>query len=309
MFELNQLRCFIAVAERLHFRRAAAHLNMAQPPLSRQIRLLEHEAGVVLLDRSTRVVRLTPAGQVFLRAARRMLEAAENAVRDARRIALGEAGEIAIAFTAASSYAYLPRLVALIRTRMPEMELTLREMVTSAQLDALQSGEIDFALVRPPVTRAGVHAIRVHREPLLLALPADHPLTKMAEIDVTDVGGQALITYPPVEGRYFHDLVAGLYHMAGIAPSRVQYITQTHSIMALVGAGMGIAIVPQSAERLNQTEVVLRTLRCATNVTADLMFASRMESENPAVPAVAAMLGQEWPALSRAAGGDGESRA
>ena len=104
MFELNQLRCFVAVAETLHFRRAAARLNMAQPPLSRQIQILEHEAGVVLLERTTRAVKLTPAGHEFLRAARRMLQAAENAVRDARRVASGEAGEVTVAFTAASSY-------------------------------------------------------------------------------------------------------------------------------------------------------------------------------------------------------------
>ena len=303
MFELSQLRRFVAVAEKLHFRRAAAHINMAQPPLSRQIRLLEHEAGVVLLDRTTRAVRLTPAGRVFLRDARRMLQAAENAVRDARRVAGGEAGEVTIAFTAASSYAYLPRLVSLIRTRMPEVELTLREMVTSAQLDALQAGEIDFALCRPPVARAGVRAVRVHREPLRLALPADHLLADKAEIAIEDIGGEPLITYPPVEGRYLHDLVASLYHMAGIAPSRVQHITQTHSIMALVGAGIGIAVVPQAAERLQQAGVVLRALTSAAETTADLMFAARRDMQNPAGLALAAMLEPDWPALSRAAGG------
>jgi DNA-binding transcriptional LysR family regulator len=304
MFELNQLRCFVTVAEMLHFRRAAAHLNMTQPPLSRQIQLLEQEVGAVLLDRSTRRVRLTPAGQVFLRAARQMLQAAENAARDARRVARGESGEITIAFTATSSYAYLPRLVSVIRARMPELELTLREMVSSAQLDALQAGAIDFALCRPPVARAGLRAVRVHREPLLLAVPGDHPLAEKASINIDDVSGEPLITYPPIEGRYFHDLVASLYHVAGIAPSRVQYITQAHSIMALVGAGIGIAVVPQAAERLQQAGVVLRPLQSAANATADLMFALRINTENPAVAAVEAMLEQEWPALGYVGGKD-----
>ena len=301
MFELNQLRCFVAVAEELNFRRAAGVLGMTQPPLSRQIQLLEHATGVTLLHRTTRAVSLTPAGQIFLRSARYLLQVAENAGRDARRAASGERGEVTIAFTAASSYAYVPRLVALIRQRMPDLVLTLREMVTSAQLDALQAGEIDFGLLRPPVARTGIRAIRVHREPLVLALPAEHRLASKEAIEIAELAGEPLISFPSVEGRYFHDLVAAIYAFAGIAPSRVQYITQTHSIMALVGAGIGVAIVPSAARRLQQFGVVVRDLPTTVPVTADLAIASRTDMQNPSCLALAAMLDSQWPALSRAA--------
>ena len=161
MFELSQLRCFVAVAEELHFGRAALRLNMTQPPLSRQIQILERVLDVTLLERSNRAVRLTPAGQRFLTDARHLLKLAESAAVLARRMANGKAGSINIGFTATSAYSYVPALVAACRRELPDIEISLKEMVSSDQLKRLDSGEIDIALLRPPIPRGNLGAFRV----------------------------------------------------------------------------------------------------------------------------------------------------
>ena len=291
MFTLAQLRCFTAVATEMNFRRAAAALHMTQPPLSRQIQLLEQEVGVALVDRSGRAIRLTPAGESFARTARYLLDSAAAAALDARRIASGDAGILTIGFTAASSYAFLPRFVSLLRRRLPDLALTLREMTTPQQVAALQSGLIDLGVLRPPVTLAGMQVVRVHREGLALAVPRGHRLAGQAAVGLADLEGEALITYPPVEGPYFHQLIMGLLRAAGVAPGSVQHITQTHSILALVAAGLGMALVPQTAARFSPPEIVLRTLEGLDTVTADLMVATRMEALNPACATVMGLLG------------------
>jgi DNA-binding transcriptional LysR family regulator len=307
MFEFSQLRCFVAVAEELHFHRAAARLNMTQPPLSRQIQLLEQKLGVVLLLRGNRSVRLTAAGAAFLGDARRLLQMAEGAALHARRIAQGQMGQITIGFTAASGYGFLPRLVGLVRRRLPEVELNLREMVSSEQMEALLAGRIDLGLLRPTGTREAIRTTRVQQEPLLLALPRSHALAGRPAIRIADLGEEALITYPPAEGRYLHDLVAGLFQVAGIVPVRVQYISQTHSILALVGAGLGVALVPQAAERLRPADVLLRPLLGPVVSAVELALAWRGDGgENPACRVVLDMLRREWSALCQGLEGHGE---
>src|SRR5207245_8024630 len=149
MFELQQLRCFVIVAEELHFGRAAARLHMTQPPLSRQIQMLEHHLSTQLLERSSRSVRVTRAGRVFLAEARAIIRLAENAALSARRVAQGDAGTVTIGFTAVSGYRFLPGLIATCRKRIPDVDLALKEMVTMEQIDALGSGRLDVALLRP----------------------------------------------------------------------------------------------------------------------------------------------------------------
>ena len=151
MFDLNQLRCFVTVAEELHFGRAAARLNMTQPPLSRQIQVLEHIIDAPLLERTSRSVRLTPAGRSFLPEARRILKLAESASQVARRIALGKTGSVKIGFTAAAAYGFLPELVAACRAKLPEVDFSLKEMVSGDQFEALSSGQIDAEIGRAHV--------------------------------------------------------------------------------------------------------------------------------------------------------------
>src|SRR4051794_29343267 len=171
-FELRQLRCFVAVAEELHFGRAAARLNMTQPPLSRQVQLLEHGLDMLLLERTSRAVRLTPGGRAFLPEARRILELAEGAGLAAKRVARGEAGCIALGCTAAASYALLPKLISYATRTMPGVDLVVKEMVTGEQMEALASGRLDLGLVRHPFDRRLVDSACVLREPLLLAVSA-----------------------------------------------------------------------------------------------------------------------------------------
>lgn len=294
MFELNHLRCFVVLAEELHFHRAAQRLNMTQPPLSRQMQLLEHELGVCLLKRSSRLVELTPAGKVFYLEARRLLHLAESARLITQRVARGESGLVTLGFTAASSYAFLPRLVALAKEKVPEIDLVLRELVTLDQIEALDSGRIDLGFLRPPINRSGISGARVLREPLLLALPRNHRLTSSETVSLADLDGQPFITYSPVEGRYFHNLLAGIFQAAGVAPVYVQYVIQAHSILALVNAGIGLAVVPESARSMQPDGVVFRPFPAEAKAHTELFLAWRDDNENLAAQVLRDLILKEF---------------
>lgn len=289
MFELSQLRCFVAVAEELHFGRAAVRLNMTQPPLSRQIQILERILDVALLERSNRMVRLTPAGHSFLAEARRLLKLAESAALLAKRVARGKAGSINIGFTAASAYSYVPQLVAACRRELPEVEIALKEMVSGDQLKRLDSGEIDVGLLRPPVPRTGLRAFRVCAEVMIAAVPAGHPLATDEAIQLEDLAAEPFIAYAPYEARYFHDLVVELFTRAGLMPDYVQHLAQIHSILAMVHSGVGVAIVPEAAVSLHFSGVVLRPLALPQQRKAELYFVSREDNDNPLLPTIATL--------------------
>lgn len=289
MFELSQLRCFVAVAEELHFGRAAARLNMTQPPLSRQIQILERVLDVVLLERSNRTVKLTPAGQSFLAEARRLLKLAESAALLAKRVANGKAGSINIGFTATSAYSYVPRLVAACRRELPDVEVALKEMVSGDQLKRLDSGEIDIGLLRPPIPRRGLSAFRVMAEPLIAAVPAGHALARGESVALADLAGEPFIMYAPYEARYFHDLLVELFSRAGLVPNYVQHLAQIHSMLAMVHSGVGVALVPETAVNLHFSGVALRPLDLPRHRPAELFFVSRDDNDNPLVPIVTAL--------------------
>jgi len=291
MLTLAQLRCLVAVADELNFRRAAARLNMTQPPLTRHVQALEQQVGTPLFDRDQRAVRLTAAGASLVRAARRILEQVVDATQDARKVAGGEAGAVTIAFTVASSYVFVPNLIARIRQSFPAIILNLRELTTPEQLIALRKEQIDFGLLRPPVTLRGVQSRRVHRETMVVALPRRHALASSPLVELGEIITDTLITYPPVEGPYLHGLIMGLFHAAGLSPAKVQHITQTHSILALVEAELGVAIVPRAAERVAPPGVVLVQLAGSHNVNVDLHLAWRTNSANPACRAVLKLMG------------------
>jgi DNA-binding transcriptional LysR family regulator len=286
MFELGQLRCFVAVAEELHFGRAAARLNMTQPPLSRQVQILEHSLDIILLERTSRLVRLTPAGRAFLPEARRIIELAEGAGLAAKRVARGEQGSIGLGCTAAASYGLLPKLLAFASASMPGIDLVLKQMVTSEQMEALASGRIDLGLVRQPFDRRLVADVCILREPLLLAVPGNHPLATGAEPSIADLDRQKMVMWSPVESRYFYDLITGLCTAEGVMPAHVQYVSQAHTILALVSVGLGVALVPEAARALHFENVVLRPIRSPRRrAVAELHLVWRRDNTNPAVPA------------------------
>lgn len=286
MFDFSQLRCFVAVAEELHFGRAAARLNMTQPPLSRQIQVLERVLDAQLLDRTSRSVRLTAAGRSFLPEAQRILRLAETAAHVTRQVAAGRAGVLKLGFTAASAYDFLPRLVTACRASLPDVTLSLREMVTKDQVEGLLAGQLDAALVRPMVTHPDLETARALAEPLVAAVPAEHALAARPALTPEDFRGAAFIAYAPHEARYFHDLVAGLFAEAGVRPRVLQQLTQIHSILALVRAGIGLALVPAAAERLRFEGVAFRPLVLQQAHPAELMLTWRRDHDNPLVDAL-----------------------
>jgi DNA-binding transcriptional LysR family regulator len=283
MFELSQLRCFVAAAEELHFGRAAQRLNMTQSPLSRQIQLLERILDVTLLERTSRNVALTPAGRVFLIEARRIVRLAESAQLSARRVAKGDAGKVAIGFTAVSGYSLIPGLVATARAALPNIELELREMVTSDQVDALLTGLIDIGFVRPPVTRAEFDSALMTTEPLVVALPPGDDRQAKSVLTPLDLDGRPLVMYSRQGAGYFHDMLVRLFEDAGAAPHFVQHVTQIHSMLGLVRAGLAAAAVPQSGMGLHPDDVQFRQLATTPERPVELYAAWRRDNTNPAL--------------------------
>ncbi|MCE4222912.1 LysR family transcriptional regulator [Methylobacterium sp. C25] len=290
MLDFSQLRCFVAVAEELHFGRAAARLNMTQPPLSRQIQVLERILDAALLERTSRSVRLTAAGRSFLPEAQRILRLAETAAHVTRQVAAGRAGTLRLGFTAASAYDFLPRLVIGFRNALPDVTLALREMVSRDQLEELLSGRIDAALMRPPVTHPDLECARALAEPLVAALPADHPLARSEVITVRHLHEMPFIHYAPYDARYFHDLVQGLLDEAGVRPRVLQQLTQIHSTLALVRASLGLALVPEAAQRLRFEGVVFKPLVTMRPKSAELYVAWRRDRDDPLIEALVGLL-------------------
>ncbi|MET1114496.1 MAG: LysR family transcriptional regulator [Comamonas sp.] len=280
MFQLTQLRCFVAVASELHFGRAAALLHMTQPPLTRQIQLLEHEVGVQLLERAGGAVRLTVAGKIFLREAEDILRRSQAATIAARRALQAEAGSVTLGFIPAASFTILPQLLALVRTRLPDVHLVLREMQTVDQIEALGADRIDIGIVRPFAPRSFSDSAPLVREPFMLALPLDHPLAARAEVPLAALQGQHFIEFCPSESRYLYEIVAGQLRANGVAPETVQTLSHTHSILALVDANVGIALVPRSAMKLRYANVCFKPLAQVTGLDVEMHLAWRRDGRH-----------------------------
>lgn len=280
MFELMHLRCFVAVAEELHFGRAAARLNMTQPPLSRQIQILERVLGVELLKRSSRSVELTPAGRAFLVEARRIVRLAENAAVMTRRAASGALGSLTLGFTAASGYSYVPELIRQLRATLADVDLNLKEMVTVDQSEALLNRRIDLGLLRPPVRHAELESLLVLKERLFIAAPSGGIEGRAAPTALAGFDDLPMIMFSPDGARYFFDLIAGLLAIHGVAPRYVQYVTQIHSILALVRAGLGAALVPEAACALHFEGVELTPLD-EGGLPVELLLVWRKDNPNP----------------------------
>jgi DNA-binding transcriptional LysR family regulator len=284
MFSLARLSCFVAVAEELHFGRAAERLDMTQPPLSRQIQQLESELGVQLVDRTTRTVTLTPAGTALLPDARRILRLAEGAAQTVKRIPAGDLGTVVVGFTAASAHAVLPRLLDAAREKLPDVKLDLHEMVSAAQIEGLMAGELDLGMARPPLKRPGLVSRPLLHEQLVAALPEAHPLARLGrQLTLNDLDGQDFIMYSPVQARYFNELLISTFTIAGATPRYMQYVTQVHTMLVLVRSGLGIALVPASASTLHPEGVVFRSIGAIRERPVKLDAVWRGDSSNPAM--------------------------
>lgn len=249
MFSLDQLSAFVAVAEELHFGRAAERLNMTQPPLSRQIQRLERAVGVTLLDRDNRRVRLTPAGRAFLEESRRLLALVDTAGDLARRVDRGAVGTLRLGFTAASAIGLLGPLLQHLGDQLPGVDLILHEGVTADQVDGLLRGELDLGLARPPFDSQTLGSRVVHREALCAAVPAGHRLTTLRRpLTPGDFSNESIIGYNPVQSRYFHEL--SVRFLTNAHPRVEQQVHQVLTVVLLVAAGRGAALVPAAARTL-----------------------------------------------------------
>ena len=281
-FTLEQLRGFVAVADELHFGRAAARLKMTQPPLSRQIQKLERVVGAQLLERDNRRVFLTAAGQVFLVEARRLLGLADSAPELARRVSSGASGVVRIGFTAASAYGVLGQLLNDLAQELPDVDVDLAEMVTREQVAGLLNEEVDLGLARPPFDEEAFGHRLLHREALLVAAPAGHRLLGLGRpVTAADLAATPVVMHSPTRAKYFYDLVAGVAPIA--AENTVHTVSQVLTMLWLVAAGRGVAFVPASAARLPIEGVGFVRLETSVPEPVELHLLWARESKNPAL--------------------------
>ncbi|TDU84302.1 DNA-binding transcriptional LysR family regulator [Kribbella voronezhensis] len=277
---LQQLKGFVAVAEEQHFGRAAERLSMTQPPLTRQIQGLERSLAVSLFDRTGRGVRLTAAGTVFLEHCRRMLALLEIAPEATRRAADGQTGTLRIAFTAIGAYAVLADFLTTVGKRTPAVTSELTELVSADQFEALAGLKIDIGLVRPPIPEQ-FESLLVHSEDLVLAVPAAHPLAlgdgpaSLAEVTDDYIG------YSPEGSRYLHDICAAMIGMNRYAVS--QLASQVPTMLALVRAGLGCALIPRSIMAMGVQGVRYRELDAADAHSVTLHACWSPDNPNPAL--------------------------
>lgn len=257
---------------------------MTQPPLSRQIQRLEHAVGFELFSRTQRGAELTPAGRIFLEEARRLLSSADTAPLRARRVAAGTAGTIRIGFTAVSALTVLGRWIAVAAAELPGVDLVLNEMVTHAQLDALLAGEIEVGLVRQVPRSDMLDSRLVARDSLILAAPRGHALTRLDHPPtMEDVAEHDVVTYSPSEAWYFYELVVAAFQHAHLNPRYVQHISQVHTVLSVVNAGLGVALVPSSATALNLSNLVFLDIDDLPRDTVELHSVWRRSHGNPAL--------------------------
>ncbi|MBD3885272.1 LysR family transcriptional regulator [Phormidium tenue FACHB-886] len=258
--ELRHLRYFITVAEELHFGRAADRLHMAQPPLSQQIRQLEAELGFQLFHRTKRSVQLTEAGQVFLADCQKILRQLDQAVRTGQQASRGELGQLAIGFVSSAAYSVLPPILQTFRATLPQVRLELHELTTDQQLQWMQDGRIDLGFVRPPVEDEQFRLMTIFQEPLVVALPIAHPLVNQPQVSLAALASEAFILFPRPLAPGLYDQIISLCQQAKFSPNVVQEAIQMQTIVSLVAAEIGIAIVPVSLQNLQRTGVVYKSL-------------------------------------------------
>lgn len=255
--EIRQLQLFLAVAEELHFGRAADRLHMAQPPLSQQIRILERDLGVELFNRTTRSVELTAAGSALLVHARQVIEAMNEAELAAKAGGSGEYGRVKVGFAGAATRHLLPVLAREVKARFPNIELTLQgNLYANAAQEALSRGDIDLGFVRLPFTMPGLSYRAIEEETLVCVLPPQHHLADRKSVAISDLADEAFVTFPRDTGSTLRSITNKLCWDAGFSPKVVQEAPDSYTIHAMVSAGQGVSLALSSTANINQPGVV-----------------------------------------------------
>lgn len=278
--ELRQLKYFIATAEELHFRRAAELVHVAQPALSQQIHQLEEEIGVVLFERSNRKVSLTPAGRVFYERARIVVDNASKALQDARSIGRGDAGTLTIGFISTAAMVVLPSALQFIRESLPSAEIELRELDPSHQIDALQAGQLDLGFTISEILDEEFSVRGMGRENLIAALPDRPKYAELDRVDLALLAPEATILPIRHARRGYYETVTAAYRLAGVKPARIQCVRMIQTGLVLVGAGLGVALVPECFTHIRMHGVIYRPLADPVP-TVEISAVWRNENRSP----------------------------
>jgi LysR family transcriptional regulator, benzoate and cis,cis-muconate-responsive activator of ben and cat genes len=276
----RHLKYFVTVADEQNFTRAAEKLHISQPPLSRQIQDLEEDLGVTLFERGARPLKLTEPGRFFYDHARRMLEQSEQAVRATRRIAQVER-RLVIGFVASTMYGALPRLVRLLRAECASTELTLLEMNTVEQIEALKQGRIDVGFGRIRLDEPGVRRVLLRNERLVAAIPKEHELANTDKpVSLRDVARFDNLIYPRNPRPSYADQVLSLFSDLGVEPERIHEVQEIQTALGLVAAGMGLCVVPAGVNRLRPEDVVYRPIE-EPQAVSPIIMSTRLHDRNP----------------------------
>jgi DNA-binding transcriptional LysR family regulator len=275
--ELRHLRYFLAVAETLHFSRAAERLGMAQPPLSQQIRRLEQLMGHRLFDRTTRGVRLTLAGQLLADRARSTLEKIQDDLEQVRRLGRGEEGTLTVGFSGSVMFVELPAAIEAYRRRYPKVELRLREMTTHAQIPALLDGTLDLAFMRDGDPTEGIQMTQLFQEPFFAVLPEAHPLARKRKLQVRDLRNEPFVLFARRMGPLAFDRTMACCETNGFRPKIVQDAPQWPTLVRLVAAGLGVSLAPACVANVTIPGAVYRDVHAPCRTSVDLGIKSGSE--------------------------------
>ncbi|RWQ69619.1 MAG: LysR family transcriptional regulator [Mesorhizobium sp.] len=278
------MQSLVAVAEELHFGRAAARLHISQPPLTKQIQQLEQVIGVRLLERTKRKVELTEAGRVFLEEARAVLHQTGQAVELARKAGRGETGHLSVGFIDAAIYSVVPAVVQRFTECYPEVALSLTDLRIPNQIKLVAERQLDIGFVHPPVVHNALQAESILVEPLIVALPETHWLASETEIALADLAQEALIQFPRSINPSLYDEIVGLCRSSGFSPRIVREATPKQTIIGLVSVGLGVSLLPACLENLQRSGVVYRPIR-GRNLSIDTSIIYRREQPSPVLKA------------------------
>jgi len=281
MIELRHLRYFIAVAEELNFSRAAERLHIAQPPLSQQIQALEAELGLQLFERKKRPLQLTAAGQVFLAEARLVFPQLEQAITSAQKVNRGEIGRLVVGTNSSVANSVLPDILQIFQPLFPEVRLVLREVSSSEQVHLLRDRQIDIAFERLPNVNCNDTALNflpILQEPLVIALPAEHPLAAQTEIPLNALAEESFVLPPPDLVPSYSQIIS-LCQQVGFSPKVVQEATWMVTVLSLVAGGVGVTLLPANAQNLQRSGVVYRPIQ-GQNLTLQLAVVWRRDDSS-----------------------------
>jgi DNA-binding transcriptional LysR family regulator len=284
LLELRHLRYFVAVAEELHFSRAAKRLHIAQPPLSQQIRNLERSIGHPLFTRNSRTVTLTQAGETLLERSRYLLRRLEDDLETVRRVGRGEIGTLTVGFIGSAMLTVLPALIGSYRKRFTKVDLRLRELTTSSLVEAIRQGAVDLGFLRDAGPTEGLVVEKVLAERFVVAVAKKHPLASRQKISLVELKGEPLILFARELGPLAWDKTIALCETSGIRPTIVQDAPEWLTVLRLVSSGLGFSIAPACVATIQTPGVICRELtKCP--ISTNIELARRNDHLNPIMDA------------------------